>query len=111
MLAAESKIATSVPTGESKVNLKHSWNQIMEQVNPFLLSVTQRLVQQSNDFDPKIVPYAQAALNNSGKHLRPTLVALAGNAVGKTGDAHVTAAVIIEMVHLATLVHDDVMDE
>jgi len=36
---------------------------------------------------------------------------LAGDAVGKTGDAHVTAAVIIEMVHLATLVHDDVMDE
>lgn len=83
----------------------------MEQVNPFLLAVTQRLVQQANDFDPKIVPYAQAALNNSGKHLRPTLVALAGGAVGQTGDAHITAAVIIEMVHLATLVHDDVMDE
>ena len=83
----------------------------MEQVNPFLQAVTQRLIQQANDFDPKIIPYAQAALNNSGKHLRPTLVALAGSAVGKTGDAHVTAAVIIEMVHLATLVHDDVMDE
>ncbi len=83
----------------------------MEQVNPFLQAVTQRLIQQANDFDPQIVPYAQSALNGSGKHLRPTLVALAGNAVGKVGDAHVTAAVIIEMVHLATLVHDDVMDE
>jgi len=70
----------------------------MEQVNPFLLAVTQRLVQQANDFDPKIVPYAQAALNNSGKHLRPTLVALAGGAVGPTGEAHVTAAVIIAPV-------------
>jgi octaprenyl-diphosphate synthase len=36
---------------------------------------------------------------------------LAANTVGKATDAHVKAAVIIEMVHLATLVHDDVMDE
>ncbi|MDD5140350.1 MAG: polyprenyl synthetase family protein [Verrucomicrobiales bacterium] len=80
-------------------------------MNPFLQAVNERLIQQANDFDPKIVPYAQSALNGSGKHLRPTLVALAGSAVGKTGDAQVTVAVIIEMVHLATLVHDDVMDE
>jgi len=83
----------------------------VEQVSPFLQAVNERLIQQANDFDPKIVPYAQSALNGGGKHLRPTLVALAGSAVGKTGDAHVTVAAIIEMVHLATLVHDDVMDE
>jgi octaprenyl-diphosphate synthase len=111
MLAAESKVATSGLTDAPKTNPNRSWNQIVEQVNPFLQAVNQRLIQQANDFDPKIVPYAQAALNGSGKHLRPTLVALAGNSVGKLGDTHITAAVIIEMVHLATLVHDDVMDE
>jgi octaprenyl-diphosphate synthase len=111
MLAAESKVATSDSTDALNINPGRSWNQIVEQVNPFLQAVNQRLIQQANDFDPKIVPYAQSALNGSGKHLRPTLVALAGSAIGKTGDAHVTAAVIIEMVHLATLVHDDVMDE
>ena len=68
-------------------------------------------LRQANDFDPQIVPYAKSALNGGGKHLRPTLVALAGGSIGKVGDAHITAAVIIEMVHLATLVHDDVMDE
>ena len=83
----------------------------MEQVNPFLQAVDQRLIRQASEFDPKIVPYAKSALNGGGKHLRPTLVALAGDAVGKVGDEHITAAVIIEMVHLATLVHDDVMDE
>jgi octaprenyl-diphosphate synthase len=36
---------------------------------------------------------------------------LTGNALGKISEAHVTVAVIIEMVHLATLVHDDVVDE
>ncbi|MEI9863225.1 MAG: polyprenyl synthetase family protein [Limisphaerales bacterium] len=111
MLAAESKVATADSSVSPDTNPTRSWNQIVEQVNPFLQAVNQRLIQQANDFDPKIVPYAQSALNGSGKHLRPTLVALAGSAVGNTSDAHVTAAVIIEMVHLATLVHDDVMDE
>jgi len=111
MLAAESKAATSDSTDSPEINLNRSWNQIVEQVNPFLQAVTQRLIQQAKDFDPKIVPYAQSALNGGGKHLRPTLVALAGAAVGEVGDEQVTAAVIIEMVHLATLVHDDVMDE
>ncbi len=83
----------------------------MRPVEPFLHAVAQRLFQQAHEFDPQIVPYAQHALNSSGKHLRPTLVALAANTFGKTNDAHVTAAVIIEMVHLATLVHDDVMDQ
>jgi octaprenyl-diphosphate synthase len=62
-------------------------------------------------FDPQIAPYADYAINGQGKHLRPALVALTANALGKAGDGHVTAAVVIEMVHLATLVHDDVMDE
>jgi octaprenyl-diphosphate synthase len=63
-------------------------------------------------FEPDLTPYAEYALNGNGKHLRPALVALTANAVGKdVEDAHITVAVIIEMVHLATLVHDDVMDE
>ena len=98
-------------TDSPVINPNRSWNQIVEQVNPFLQAVTEQLIRQANDFDPQVVPYAQSALNGSGKHLRPTLLALAAKAVGKIGDAQVTAAVIIEMVHLATLVHDDVMDE
>jgi len=76
-----------------------------------LQKVERQLTLQVHDFDPKVAPYAQYALNGNGKHLRPTLVALAANSVANVSNAHVTAAVIIEMVHLATLVHDDVMDE
>jgi len=68
-------------------------------------------MRQAQGFDPQIVPYANHALNNSGKNLRPTLVALAAACFETASEQHVTAAVIIEMVHLATLVHDDVMDE
>jgi octaprenyl-diphosphate synthase len=111
MLAAETKVAVPVSNGAPSENSNCSWKQIVEHVEPFLQAVNRRLIQQAHDFDPKIVPYAQHALNSNGKNLRPTLVALAANSIGKISDAHVTAAVIIEMVHLATLVHDDVMDE
>jgi len=83
----------------------------MEPVEPFLGAVTQQLMAQTREFDPQIVPYAEHALNNGGKHLRPALVALAAGCFGRPAEAHVNAAVIIEMIHLATLVHDDVMDE
>ncbi|HMP82559.1 MAG TPA: polyprenyl synthetase family protein [Verrucomicrobiota bacterium] len=83
----------------------------MEPVEPFLESVSARLAGQVNEFDPALGTYAEYALNGHGKHLRPTLVALAAGALGKVNDSHITVAVIIEMVHLATLVHDDVMDE
>jgi len=111
MLAAESKIAKPDSNGAPHENPNCSWKQITGHVEPFLQAVNQRLIRQAHEFDPQVVPYAQHALNGSGKHLRPTLVALAANSIGKISDAHVTAAVIIEMVHLATLVHDDVMDE
>lgn len=46
-----------------------------------------------------------------GKMLRPALVLLAGRACGRLTDAHHTLAAVVEMVHMATLVHDDVLDE
>jgi octaprenyl-diphosphate synthase len=45
-----------------------------------------------------------------GKRLRPLLVLLAARACGHTGDRHVEAAAIIEFIHTATLLHDDVVD-
>src|SRR5437763_2037875 len=41
----------------------------------------------------------------------PASVSVSSSATRKLNDSHITVAVIIEMVHLATLVHDDVMDE
>ena len=49
-----------------------------------------------------------------GKMLRPMLVLLSGQAANPSatpGEAHVTLATVVEMVHMATLVHDDVLDE
>jgi octaprenyl-diphosphate synthase len=46
-----------------------------------------------------------------GKMLRPMLVLLSGKVCGELNDAHVVLATVVEMVHMATLVHDDVLDE
>lgn len=46
-----------------------------------------------------------------GKMLRPCLVLLSGQACGSLKDAHNVIATVVEMVHMATLVHDDVLDE
>ena len=111
MLAADTKMVSAPVADTLRAEPAHSWKQIIDPVEPFLDAVSQRLARQVEAFDPAISPYADYALNGHGKHLRPALVALTANALGRAEDAHVTVAVIIEMVHLATLVHDDVMDE
>jgi octaprenyl-diphosphate synthase len=111
MLAADSKFVPALRAGTVRSEPAQIWKRIIDPVEPFLEAVSGRLAQQVAAFDPDIGPYADYALNGQGKHLRPALVALTAKALGEPSDSHVTVAVIIEMVHLATLVHDDVMDE
>jgi len=49
-------------------------------------------------------------IGSGGKRLRPQLVLLSAGASGYTGDQHITVAAIIEFIHTATLLHDDVVD-
>ena len=50
-------------------------------------------------------------IDSGGKRLRPVTVLLAAQACGYTGRQHIDAAAIIEFIHTATLLHDDVVDE
>jgi octaprenyl-diphosphate synthase len=45
-----------------------------------------------------------------GKRLRPLLVLLSAAALGRCDDAHISFAAVIEFIHTATLLHDDVVD-
>jgi octaprenyl-diphosphate synthase len=49
-------------------------------------------------------------IGGGGKRLRPILVLLSAKAVGYEGQNHIDVACIIELVHTATLLHDDVVD-
>ena len=46
-----------------------------------------------------------------GKQLRPALVMLSGKAVGTLTADHTTVAKVVELIHTATLVHDDILDD
>lgn len=50
-------------------------------------------------------------VNSGGKRLRPLLVLLSAKSFGYQGDMHYLLAAIIEFIHTATLLHDDVVDE
>ncbi len=49
-------------------------------------------------------------VHSGGKRLRPVLVLLGSRAFGYTGNAHIRLAAIVEFIHTATLLHDDVVD-
>lgn len=107
MLVSERNTSADAPKTQPAL----TWKQIADPVQPFLERVSSGLAAQVEAFHPQIAQYARYALTNQGKQLRPALVAFSGAAVGQVNEALVKVAVIIEMVHLATLVHDDIMDE
>jgi octaprenyl-diphosphate synthase len=53
---------------------------------------------------------AEYIVSAGGKRLRPALVILAAGACGYSGSAHYTLAAVVEFIHTATLLHDDVVD-
>ncbi|HLF95963.1 MAG TPA: octaprenyl diphosphate synthase [Methylococcaceae bacterium] len=50
-------------------------------------------------------------VNSGGKRLRPMLMLLIAKALGYKGPHHVTLAAVLEFIHTATLLHDDVVDD
>lgn len=59
---------------------------------------------------PLVEQIAEYIISAGGKRLRPLLVLLSGNAVGKKGDDLCMLAGLIEFIHTSTLLHDDVVD-
>ncbi|MBA2270832.1 MAG: polyprenyl synthetase family protein [Chthoniobacterales bacterium] len=85
--------------------------QVADTVQVHLDAVESRITQQAAAFDPAIEGYVAYALGGKGKRLRPLVAILSGGATGPITSAHIDLAVILELIHVATLVHDDIMDE
>jgi octaprenyl-diphosphate synthase len=64
----------------------------------------------ANELDESIRPLARYSALDGGKLLRPILLLLSGGAFGAIGPDHLRVAAILEIVHNATLLHDDVLD-
>src|SRR6185369_11575534 len=71
----------------------------------------ERLVALAAGHGPTLARHATATISAGGKRLRPLLVFLAAGDLGDAADERlVRAAVAVELIHSASLVHDDVLD-
>ena len=75
------------------------------------MQAVNRLISRSLESDvPLVSQVSEYIVKSGGKRLRPLIVLLAARALGYAGEQHVRAAAIIEFIHTATLLHDDVVD-
>ena len=81
-----------------------------ELVRPDLEKVEVSIRAQVRDFDSAVEPYISYICNTSGKRIRPALAILIGGAVGEVSEDHRKIGVILELIHMASLVHDDIID-
>jgi octaprenyl-diphosphate synthase len=80
-------------------------------VSDELLQVDELLRKELTSDYPFVDKLAQHGFRLGGKRLRPALVLLSAKLCGGIAADHVKLAAAVEMVHTATLVHDDVLDE
>jgi len=76
-----------------------------------LSQVEMALIEQVREFDPAVHQFVKQVFGTTGKRLRPMLALLAGGATGRITEDQIRLGVIVELIHLGTLVHDDVLDD
>ena len=76
------------------------------------MSLVDRTIRNRLDSDVALVKtISEYIVGAGGKRLRPAVVLLIARALGYYGERHIDLAVVIEFIHTATLLHDDVVDE
>ncbi len=102
---AGTPIASETRSYEALVN--HLYGPVIEplqRVESLLRSELQSQVE-------SLAPLLRHARQLGGKRLRPALLLLSAKTIAGVTDQHVALAAVIEMIHTATLIHDDVLDE
>jgi len=104
----QSPIHTDIPVSapHSKVP---AFRLICDQLNKVRDLINEQLTAPAKTGDINVL--LEHISSRSGKMIRPGLVLLAGSCYGKITDNHIRVAAIVEIIHNATLLHDDVIDE
>lgn len=85
--------------------------QITELTAQDMAAVNATILEQLNSDVTLINQLGYYIISGGGKRIRPMIAVLAARALGYEGNKHVTVAALIEFIHTATLLHDDVVDE
>ncbi len=83
----------------------------LEFIQPHLDCLEEQLSKQFSSYQDIAAELAQYAAGGRGKRLRPILLFLSGKLFGELDERHLFAASAIELIHTATLIHDDIIDE
>jgi len=94
------------PVGKSALSLR----QIVDLVEDDLAKVEELFEEQMRSDIPLVSEIARYVRDGGGKRIRPALLLLACRACGYRGDRAVLLAGVVEFIHSATLLHDDIID-
>src|SRR5690606_9017847 len=83
---------------------------IHELISADFAALNRQVVARLDSRVPLIESIGHYIIEAGGKRMRPVLVLLCSRALGYTGERHVELATVIEFLHTATLLHDDVVD-
>ena len=96
---------------KQSVNAAKQLPELFELLQPHLRELDRFLLEQVEAFEPEIRKHVSYSLENGGKRIRPSLIFFSGwQEEGRVDSNLIKLAAVIETVHLATLVHDDIMD-
>ncbi|MEJ6604013.1 MAG: polyprenyl synthetase family protein [Opitutaceae bacterium] len=101
-------MSTTTATDSNTAPLEFS--SVFADLTPHVEALNACLRDQVAQFEPEIREMADYCIDTSGKRIRPALVFLSGWQDEAVNPELVRVAAVIELVHLATLVHDDIMD-
>ena len=85
--------------------------QIIDLTGQDMDAVNATILEQLNSDVSLINQLGYYIISGGGKRIRPMIAVLAARALSYQGNKHVTVAALIEFIHTATLLHDDVVDE
>src|SRR5215831_2878785 len=84
--------------------------EVFDLVRDDLALVEDELARQSDTAFPAVSEIAAYLLGGGGKRLRPALLLLSANYAGRRDNSAIRLAAVVELLHSATLIHDDVID-
>ena len=91
---------------EAAVRIEDIFNDVREEIDR-----VETILVESLNSDVLLIPkVGQYVFQSGGKRMRPLLAILSSRICSYEGDTHLTMAAVIELIHTATLLHDDVVD-
>ena len=90
---------------------KTEFRDLYDPVQAELAKVQRKISEQLSTSDQQLAPILQVISKRQGKMLRPAMVLLSGKLFSEIWDEHIDCSVMVELIHMASLMHDDVIDK